>query len=74
MDLCEDCSLSGIHGCDRCKPGHYFDTWDLACLDLTCKVPQCGLCDTNPKICEKCINLYWLDVEQNTCVDDTCLI
>ena len=74
MDLCEDCSVSGIYNCDKCKPGHYFDAWDQKCYDLTCKISQCDVCNENPRVCEVCAKNYWLDKANNECIDGTCTV
>ena len=73
IDKCSDCSTSGIYSCDVCEEGFYFDETDMKCHDFTCKTDQCMKCDANPKVCEKCVKNYWLDITKNTCIDGSCV-
>lgn len=39
IDACEDCSLSGIYGCDKCKADFVYESWQKRCvLDTTCRM------------------------------------
>ena len=46
--------------------------WDLECYDLTCKIESCEKCNENPQVCEQCAKGYWLDKENNDCINEAC--
>mmetsp|Transcript_18789 Transcript_18789/g.25477 ORF Transcript_18789/g.25477 Transcript_18789/m.25477 type:complete len:330 (+) Transcript_18789:1862-2851(+) len=73
VDQCKYCVLSGINACDECSTGFAVSDDKAQCQpDQSCNVLFCEECSADINTCEACQERFWLDKDNNSCIDGSC--